>query len=369
MGFDSRNQYNEDERLLAVIHDSAGDLITGSGSLDLTIYREYDGYYYDFSDSTFKASGWTSSSTAMTELDATGNAGVYYYDWDASAVGTIGSQRDYIFRAELSTSIDSPLIGRLKLGGWIDQVNLGGMGTGGGRSKGITQQQINDIAEKVWGYELKNKETAENTLLKKSEFNALADFVLVKPNTELAEKIDALKSFITQENAQMASKSQIQSKTLQRAYSELLGHLGKIKPVDYSKQLALITNNINLVKGWIEKADKSEDIKGGLEQIKESLKLLDISLSEAKEIKNDILETRNHLSNEGTESREGLIEKINEIADKLIEVKNSQHKGLGETLLTMTSGKYEMLETFIEDIEIIKEMLSLINRKLDIGKE
>jgi Concanavalin A-like lectin/glucanases superfamily len=50
--------------------------ITGA-TVTMIWERNVDGYLYDFDDSTFKASGWTTENGSMTEVDATNLAGAY----------------------------------------------------------------------------------------------------------------------------------------------------------------------------------------------------------------------------------------------------------------------------------------------------
>jgi len=65
--------------------DSAGDPITGgAANTEIWFLRQADGFYYDHDDSTFKASGWTTLKEAMTEVDATNDAGYYALSVDVS---------------------------------------------------------------------------------------------------------------------------------------------------------------------------------------------------------------------------------------------------------------------------------------------
>lgn len=59
------------------LYDSSGTAITGSTDLTVKIKRDSNDYFYDFNDSTFKASGHTSISSQMSEPDATNAPGEY----------------------------------------------------------------------------------------------------------------------------------------------------------------------------------------------------------------------------------------------------------------------------------------------------
>lgn len=73
------------------IVDASGASVTGQ-SPTVKIQKVSNGYFYDFSDSTFKTSGWTNKTTIMTE-DSTN--GVYYYTFTPPATET--SQEQYLF--------------------------------------------------------------------------------------------------------------------------------------------------------------------------------------------------------------------------------------------------------------------------------
>lgn len=60
------------------IFNSSGDPITGgAASTEIKLRRVVDGYLFDWSDSTFKNTGWTTLGATMTEVDATNLAGAY----------------------------------------------------------------------------------------------------------------------------------------------------------------------------------------------------------------------------------------------------------------------------------------------------
>jgi hypothetical protein len=57
---------------------------TGLTDIMLSIRRASDGYWLDHADHTFKASGWSTRTIAMTAIDATYAPGVYQYLFDTS---------------------------------------------------------------------------------------------------------------------------------------------------------------------------------------------------------------------------------------------------------------------------------------------
>jgi hypothetical protein len=105
------------------LHDGdPGSPVTGSATIALRIWRNSDGLWFDFNDSTFKAYGSvTTLEAAMTEFQATGAPGVYYYDWtppaDADEV-YVGYVRD-----TAGTAKNVPQVEEMYVGGWADQVD------------------------------------------------------------------------------------------------------------------------------------------------------------------------------------------------------------------------------------------------------
>lgn len=71
-----------------VVLDTAGDYVTGQ-SVNIKIKRVSDGLWYDFSDGSFKASGWTVKTSTLTE-DATNEH--YYYTFTPPLADTTADQ-------------------------------------------------------------------------------------------------------------------------------------------------------------------------------------------------------------------------------------------------------------------------------------
>ena len=67
----------ENYTLIYTIQDTAGDHVTGE-SPTVLVRRNSDGFVYDWSDNTFKNSGWTNKTTALTEQ---ATDGLYYKTW------------------------------------------------------------------------------------------------------------------------------------------------------------------------------------------------------------------------------------------------------------------------------------------------
>ena len=61
----------------AGLYDSDGDPISDSTYLKVKIKRDADDYFYDFDDSTFKASGHTTIAQQLAEFDQTNAPGEY----------------------------------------------------------------------------------------------------------------------------------------------------------------------------------------------------------------------------------------------------------------------------------------------------
>jgi len=80
----------------SLVYHSSGTHQAGL-TISLSIKRGSDGYWYDFNDSTFKSSGWTSKTVSLTEDSTNHN---YYYTWSSQGGDTTANI--YIFHAECS---------------------------------------------------------------------------------------------------------------------------------------------------------------------------------------------------------------------------------------------------------------------------
>lgn len=84
------NQNDQTSKVLYAITDSSGNPVTGQ-TVRLAVQRVSDGYFRDFSDGTFKASGWTTRLATMS-YDTTGE--YYGYDLQVSAGNLVSG--DYV---------------------------------------------------------------------------------------------------------------------------------------------------------------------------------------------------------------------------------------------------------------------------------
>lgn len=82
----------QDNNMVAYnVIDANGDHVSGQ-TVTLKIKKISNGYWFDFSDSTFKVSGWTSKSVNMSE-DST--EGYYYYLFNPPASETAAEQYQF----------------------------------------------------------------------------------------------------------------------------------------------------------------------------------------------------------------------------------------------------------------------------------
>lgn len=105
------------ESIQSLFLDENGATVTGASPV-ITIRRLSDDYFFDFNDSTFKASGWTTREGTMIEVDATNDAGVYSYDFNTAGL----SADKYYIRTHLSTAANSPQTNELVVGSFYDDV-------------------------------------------------------------------------------------------------------------------------------------------------------------------------------------------------------------------------------------------------------
>lgn len=100
--------------------------ITGLATVQLLIWRDSDGQFYDFNDDTFKAAAHTDIDQQMTQFDATNVPGVYYYDFDTSAITNAvaaGDTYHFWIKETSTTAKNVPQQGELSVGQWMDDID------------------------------------------------------------------------------------------------------------------------------------------------------------------------------------------------------------------------------------------------------
>ncbi len=105
------------------IVDSLGAHVSGQ-TVTLKIQRASDGYFYDFTDSTFKNSGWTNKTVNLSE-DATN--GLYSYTFDPPLSETAAQQYVFIIDNANATYGDhqSQVVNYQKIAGSVwDETNV-----------------------------------------------------------------------------------------------------------------------------------------------------------------------------------------------------------------------------------------------------
>jgi len=114
-----RIQNGQTERIEVIATNILGIPLTGLTDVLLAIRRISDGKWLDFNDNTFKSSGWTTRQQTMTEINATYDAGKYYYDFNTTGF----SDDTYELRCECASAGNMPQIGELKVGGYVDNID------------------------------------------------------------------------------------------------------------------------------------------------------------------------------------------------------------------------------------------------------
>jgi len=91
LAFAAIRNIQDNFKLIYNVIDTSGNHV-GSETITLAIQKASNGYWYDFSDDTFKTSGWTNKTTNLTE-DSTN--GLYYYTFNPPTSET--TAEEYIF--------------------------------------------------------------------------------------------------------------------------------------------------------------------------------------------------------------------------------------------------------------------------------
>jgi len=104
-----------------VVKDGSLAALTGLSTVVLAIQRVSDGFWYDFNDDTFKASGWTTRQATMSEVSSSLAPGEYYYDWDTSAIVSPTADDTYMIRIDETggTAKNTPFVDELKVDQWV----------------------------------------------------------------------------------------------------------------------------------------------------------------------------------------------------------------------------------------------------------
>jgi hypothetical protein len=92
---------------------------TGLTDVLVTVRRRSDGFYLDWSDITFKASGWTTQSAGMTEVGTTGQ---YERLLALASVTNLAANDVYIVTINSDTSNLCPQVGEIKAGDWVTNI-------------------------------------------------------------------------------------------------------------------------------------------------------------------------------------------------------------------------------------------------------
>jgi hypothetical protein len=127
----------EQIRIYAVDGDS--NPLTGLSDLYIRLERASDGFLYDWNDSTWKSTGWTTLSQALSELDATNLPGVYELTggFDPTAATNENASDVYtVYPLQTpGTNARLPGPGAFRVGYWVDE---------------IFADLPDDVADQVW---------------------------------------------------------------------------------------------------------------------------------------------------------------------------------------------------------------------------
>jgi len=122
------------EPVQVYVTDVSGRPLTSKTDIKLSVWRASDGYSLDWSDDTFKASGWTTRQQALTELDGVNLRGWYRLDntshpngkLDTSQFANAAVNDTYFLTVEQVGGDDAgnvPQVGELKVGHYADNLD------------------------------------------------------------------------------------------------------------------------------------------------------------------------------------------------------------------------------------------------------
>lgn len=102
------------------LKDGSLNILTGLTTVVVSLQRTSDGHFLDFSDDTFKATGWTTRQQQMNEVSAALASGEYYYDLVTGDLVNPAVDDTYMVRVEETggTAVNVPLVGEIKVDQW-----------------------------------------------------------------------------------------------------------------------------------------------------------------------------------------------------------------------------------------------------------
>jgi hypothetical protein len=124
-----RIQTGSTEPIIAMVLDQLGAPLTGKTDIVLSMRRQSDGKYLDWSDMRFKNGGpIVQLYQVMTEVNPTRSPGEYQLSLDTSAIVNAIDDDIYETRAEQLGGTDAgnlPQIGELKVDAWLQKISEG----------------------------------------------------------------------------------------------------------------------------------------------------------------------------------------------------------------------------------------------------
>jgi hypothetical protein len=113
------------EPIEALIVDVNNNALTGLTDIKIDCRRKSDGKLLDWNDFTFKSSGWTQRQLALTETDATNEAGWYRYSFNMGSIVSPIADDVYtitVRQTSLTTAKNVPQTGTIRTGVYVDTI-------------------------------------------------------------------------------------------------------------------------------------------------------------------------------------------------------------------------------------------------------
>lgn len=123
-------QTGETEHVIVLITDYSGEPLPGKNDIVLRVRRVSDGYYLDWSDNFFKEeSSVITQQAVLLESEPNLSPGQYQLStgFNTSFYNNVTNDDTYILTAYQAGASDAgnvPQIGEIKVGGYVDDVNV-----------------------------------------------------------------------------------------------------------------------------------------------------------------------------------------------------------------------------------------------------
>jgi len=295
----------------------------------------------------------TATTNTITEVDSTNLPGHYYVELTAAELDTLGFLS---IRFKAASTAAFQFVGQVVADDpYIQHTGPGlSLPSGTKMAGGMKKEEMIDLAKMVWNVILRDKETAKDILLSRSEFNPAEDVVKTTDYDD-----SELKAGI--ENVLASLKELNQSEALEERHKQVLESLktvasnkdvsGVLSSLDsLGKQITSSLESLNIkqlsqaVKALQPNIDKTnsdlaENVRT-IEKLREEFDGFQKTVEEFKQQMYEEIDIEQRLERLGNATRD---KAVIEMVEKMTELKDQMQDIAKKILLAITDSKYKIL--------------------------